>query len=242
MQQNLFSLNAKPSLSEMYNPETRDFKRRLERLSSLARIVEEKLEAQLQTLDSNVSMVAATLEGEARDDYIEWHAEDFFTIGDELPTLLRYSILVGAEAALETYISKTCDSYATQAAAKVRYTDLKGAGTDRMRDYLKKVAGMVFPDGGQEWITMKNLRAIRNAFVHADGALSTDSRAIRVWSQGFTGLTISVRGSVTLDVSFAQNVVSAYLRFANTFDEASRCIPLVPLFPINEEEEAGKVS
>ena len=85
----------------MHNPETRDLKRRLERLSSLARIVEETLEAQLNTLDTKVTIVAATLVGEARDDYIEWHAEDFFMLDDELPTLLRFSILVGAEAALE---------------------------------------------------------------------------------------------------------------------------------------------
>ena len=125
----------------MHNPETRDLKRRLKRLSSLARIVEETLEAQPNTLDTKVTIVAATLVGEARDDYIEWHAEDFFMLDDELPTLLRFSILVGAEAALEAYISRTCDSYATETSAKVRYTDIRGTGVDRMRDYLKSCAG-----------------------------------------------------------------------------------------------------
>ena len=218
----------------MYNPETRDFERRLARLSELSRIVESTLAERADHLDASVSATAATLGEEARDDYIEWHAEDFFILGDELPTLMRYSILVGAEAALESYLGKTCDSFAIQSGAILRHTDLRSSGVDRMREYLKKVGGMPFPDGGEEWVTMKNLRKIRNAFVHADGVVVSDRAAIERWSEDFDGLRISDRGTVTLTETFAERVISSYTTFGTSFDRACQAMQLVPEFPVED--------
>jgi hypothetical protein len=219
------------------NPETRYYVRRLERLSSLSLIVEETLASRLNQLDIDVSAVAETMMGESREEYIEWHSEDFFILADELPSMMRYSIMVGAESALEAYIGKTCDSFATQTAARLKPTDLSGSGIDRMRDYLKKVANMPFPDGGTEWITMKNLRKIRNAFVHADGLVLADREAVRVWSQGFDGLQISDAGTVTLTEDFSQRIISTYQRFGELFDAACERVPLVPEFSVLSVED-----
>jgi len=146
--------------------------------------------------------------------------------------MMHYSIMVGAEAALEAYIGKTCESFATQTSTRLKHTDLSGSGIDRMRDYLKKVASMPFPDSGTQWIAMKNLRKIRNAFVHADGLVLADRDAVRAWSQGFDGLQISDAGTMTLTENFAQRLISTYLEFGESFDAACDRLPLVTEFSV----------
>ena len=58
-------------------------------------------------MDSELSEAARDYPQQERDDLIETYASDFAELGDELPTILRYSVLVAADSALEAHLANT---------------------------------------------------------------------------------------------------------------------------------------
>src|SRR5437016_1913561 len=78
------------------NPLTRDFTQRLWKLERFADIVEETLVNRAAALDAELETAAVGFREADRQEFYESHAEDFFELSDELPTILRYSIVTAA--------------------------------------------------------------------------------------------------------------------------------------------------
>lgn len=218
-----------------HNPLTRDFLRKLNSLQRLAALVEGTLEKEASELDARLTNDAKGLTEGARHDLFEYHAEDYFELSDEFATLLRYSILTGADSALEAYLNNTCASYAEIEATAVKLSDFRGAGIERARDYLKKVAGIVFPDVSVEWTTVKRLHDVRNAILHAEGYVPPEKTDLRMWSVSVPGITITAGGVISLEREFTSTAVGAYEAFARSFDEACQSLGLWrTVFPVEE--------
>jgi len=207
-----------------HNPLTRDFERKLFMLRRLADLVEETLIAQSEELNARLSKEAGHYAEEERQDFFEYHAEDYYALADELPTLLRYSVLVGADTGLEVYLNDTCATYAEVHQATVTVDDLRGAGIERARDYLKKVARISFPDTRPEWATVRRMHDLRNAIVHADGYVPPDRTKLRDWCSSIPGLRITSANVISLTRDFTDAAITAYEAFATEVDAA--CEPL----------------
>jgi len=209
-----------------HNPLTRDFEIKLVRLGRLADLVEDSLVAQAAELDARVSAEMERYSGEDRQDFYEFHAEDFYELGDELPTLLRYSVLTGADAGLEVYLNDTCATYAEVHQSTVKLADIHGVGIDRARTFLKKVARIPFPDKGPEWMLVKRLHELRNVIVHADGYVAPNRNDVRQWTTQIVGFHITQFGVISLARDFTGAALDAYHAFASRVDDACEQLSL----------------
>jgi hypothetical protein len=196
------------------------------KLQRLANMVEDSLVAQAAELDARLSTDAEQFPEANRQEFFEFHAEDYYELADELPTLLRYSILTGADTGLEVFLNDTCATYAEVHNATITLSDLRGAGVERARDYLKKVARMPFPDTTPEWTSVKRLHQLRNSIVHADGYIASDRNDIRKWAPSIYGLHIAASGAISLTREFTDAAISAYHAFAAQVDEACKQLAL----------------
>ena len=207
-----------------HNPLTRDFERRLAKLQRLAELVEDSFVEQTAALEARVTAGLERFPKAEQQDYFEAHIEDFYELADELPTLLRYSVLTGADTGLEVYLNDTCATFAEVHGATVALSDLRGSGIERARDYLKKVAQISFPEAGPEWMTVRRLHQLRNSIVHADGYFPPERTDIREWASSIDGLRFTSAGVISLGRNFTSAAVTAYHAFALQLDAA--CEPL----------------
>lgn len=209
-----------------HNPLTRTVERKLCSLQRLTELVEETLVSQAAELDARLTAEAERFAEEERQEFFEHHAEDYFELADEFPTLLRYSVLTGADTGLEVYLNDTCATYAEVNAAPVSLGDFRGTGIERAREYLKKVARVQFPDFLSEWTTVRRLHDLRNAIVHADGYVPPDRTALRQWSRTVRGLEITPLGVISLKREFTGAAIDAYAAFVKVFDESCETLGL----------------
>src|SRR3954468_1574318 len=109
------------------------------------------------------------------------------------PFIVRGSILVMACGVLESFLSAFCDTlYQGQGFARSP-GDLRGSGIERAKDYIKKVAGLPFPDG--LWPNLRALFYVRHAIVHANGKL-TDAGKLQHVRQYFSSVNIDLNGEI----------------------------------------------
>jgi hypothetical protein len=207
-----------------YNPLSRFYHRKLDHLARLADLVEVTLVTQAAELDARLATEAERYTDEERQDFYEYHAEDYYELADELPTLLRYSVLTGADSGLEVFLNDTCETYAQVHHATVSLGDLRGAGIERARAYLKKVARIPFPDTSVEWTAVKRLHLLRNAIVHADGYIPPEKEEVRKWCSSIPGLKITAVGEISLAREFTGAALATYRAFVDKVDDA--CQPL----------------
>ncbi|PNQ79325.1 hypothetical protein [Paenibacillus sp. F4] len=97
---------------------------------------------------------------------------------DEFPQILRNSLLVSLYAFFENQLALICDYYKQQKNIVISVADLKGAGIERAKNYMKKVIQSNFPETTDEWKTIKNCALVRNCIVHCGGDVELFSRTI----------------------------------------------------------------
>lgn len=186
-------------------------------LRRFAGIVEETLVDRVAALDEELK-AAASLPAHEHADLLDWYAGDFLELGDELPTVLRYAILTAADTASEAFLNTTCAAYVEVSGAKVGVQDLRGSGILRAHQYLKKVAGVSFPDEKPVWATILRLHELRNCIVHSEGMVAPSRSTLRAWSVTMPGLRISDDGRVYLDAKFTSAALDAYEELATEID------------------------
>ncbi len=216
-------------------PLTRDFQVRVEKLRRFATMVEETLVARAAGLEMLLTDQGTQIPSDDRADLFEHYADDMFERADELPTILRYSVLTSLDAAFETHLNDTCATHRPIHSPGISLQDLKGSGTERSRRYLTKVAGIRWPDDDMCWSTVLRLHEVRNCIVHADGAVDLSRGVIEKWASSFPGLRITHDRVVSLDAAFTHAAVDAYQSFALTLDATLAGLSLwQSVFPIEE--------
>jgi hypothetical protein len=222
-------------MDTMNNPLTREFARKLVKLHGFADLVETTLVERAEALDADLSAKASSFPEDQRQEFYEYHAEDYLELADELPTILRYSVLTAADSAFEVYLNDTCETYAEVHRARVRLGDFKGAGIQRARKYLKKVAGVVFPDDKPSWTTVMRLHDLRNCIVHADGVVSPSRNDLHQSAESIGGLRLTNGGTISLGRTFTEGALNSYEKFATEFDGRLEGLGLwQSVFPIEE--------
>ncbi len=202
----------------MHNPLTRQFTIKLRKLHDFAGVVEEAFVTRAEALDAKLAEKGDHFPETERFELFEYYAEDYFDLSEELPTILRYSVLTAADTAFEVYLNNTCETYAEVHDKTVRLNDLKDRGIERASQYLKKVAGVPFPDQHPAWAGVRRLHELRNSIVHADGVVPIDKAHLRQWARSIAGLSISDHGRISLGREFTAAALAAYEAFALPFD------------------------
>ena len=109
---------------------------------------------------------------------------------DIFPYIMRNSLFITLYSLLEHELDSLCDCICEEKNYSVKRSDLRGKGIHRAKTYLKKVAGVDFPDTTPSWTAIVHYNYIRNFIVHNDGELDNIKRARKV--REFVGDTSSV--------------------------------------------------
>jgi len=203
--------------------------------------VEKFLATEMAALNSRIEAGSAAYAPEDHQDYFEAaHLDDYMELSQELPTILRHSILTAANSALEQYLNETCRAHAEVTKTRLDVADLAGTGLRQAQVYLKKVGGMIFPDHDESWVAVQRLRELRNSIVHGDAYVHESNAPLISWLEKCRGVKISASHFVTLEAPFVGEALTWYERFAEVFDEA--CEPLslwfsvFPPLPVEDEK------
>jgi hypothetical protein len=137
-------------------------------------------EALEKLLETEVARVAADITKEAervteneRGDFFEWYSEEYSRLRDAFPNILRYSLFVHSYSLLEHGLIQLADHFQRAQKLELLPRDLRQEGINRAKTYLKKVAGVKFPDTAA-WEEISTLNHIRNIVVHRTGFFPDD--------------------------------------------------------------------
>ena len=83
--------------------------------------------------------------------------------------VLFMSVFISIYALFEKYLDDLCKDICNSENLALTPNKLKEKGIKRSQIYLKKVAGLCFPDNKQEWSIILGLSDLRNKFVHNAG-------------------------------------------------------------------------
>ena len=206
------------------NPYTGDLRRGLENVRHFAELSEKMLAAEASSLGNKLVVAAEKYPEAERQDLFEAHAEDFFVLSDELPSILRYSVVTRAQSLVERYLDQTAQAYMELSKPSVRLQDIVGRGLRRSQKYLEKVAGIQFSEEMPEWVEILRLQELRNCIVHADGYPREEAATLKKWIKEAAGIRLSPGGVVTLEPGFSDAAIRSHMRFAEAFD--ALCKPL----------------
>jgi hypothetical protein len=216
------------------NPLAREFTQKLFKLHRLADLVEDTLVERSVALESELRDAAATLPDDERLDLFEHYSDDFFELSAHFPTTLRFAVLIAADTACEVFLNDICKAFQDSNAQSIHLSDLRGAGIEKARTYLKKVVLVEFPDGDPAWVKVRHLHQVRNSIIHADGIVRPNEQELRTWSGSMPGLTISAGGTITLERQFTTAAIDAYEDFSAVMDLRTGGMGLWNEFPFIE--------
>lgn len=109
------------------------------------------------------------------------------------PNLQRRSALITLFAFFEHELNRLCALFQATENYQLTLKDVAGTGIERARTYLSKVALVDLTDPPKPWSDIKNIQALRNLVVHADGRFPqdgpTDRSALRKYVEDNEFLT-----------------------------------------------------
>jgi hypothetical protein len=151
----------------------------------------------------------------------ELYADQKEDAGEAYPQLFFKSIFASAYGSFEQYLNSICLQDAKQRAG-VGLKDLRGEGIHRARLYLTKVAGKTFP-ATSEWRDLCDYGLLRNALLHTDGDLSSNTKAPSVVQLAARVKTFAIAADlsdVTLTGDFNDMFVDTVERFGEQLRQA----------------------
>lgn len=187
-------LGVKKTVMKIKFREVREYAGELERM----------LINEAQQLEARAVKRSALMDQEASQEYLEECAQDLAVYEDAFPRILRYSLFTHAYAIFEHELAGLAQYYKRVLNLALSPADLTGKGVRQSRMYLKKVAGVPFPDTAPSWNEILTLGQIRNLVVHRTGAYPEKRKdqaidaLIKRW-----GDAISVDDGRTLQLSAA---------------------------------------
>lgn len=98
-----------------------------------------------------------------------WDLQAIFR--EYFPNLQRRSALITLFSFFEHELNKVCSLLQATERYNVSLRDINGAGIERAKTYLCKVGSLEIDPAAPAWNEVKNVQALRNLFVHADGRL-----------------------------------------------------------------------
>lgn len=189
---------------------------RLDKLKTSVVILEESLVLYRKNLDDEMEKVIASIDP---DHWRYYHAHiysEFDEIEQDLPSVLRSSVLVHVYSVFEYILNQLCELYRNKKELSLSMKDLKHDGIMRAKVYLKKVAEAAFDAEGQEWNQIVLINKIRNILVHSGGVLSqshADFVAINQHVNARDALSISEVNRIIIGKGYVEFAISTFKSF-----------------------------
>ncbi len=121
-----------------------------------------------------VADMAARLTPEQREEFVDTEVDGYWVFGELFPGMMRTSLFTHTYSFLEYHLLHLCDGLYRHEGLRLPPKALRDDGIFRARTYMKKVAGIDFPDTSAPWQEITILNVIRNIVSHGDGRLPDD--------------------------------------------------------------------
>jgi hypothetical protein len=215
-----------------------DFAVRLRRLEHYSEMVETFLASEAAALEARVVAGMNEHPPSDRQDYFEAFLDDILEVSEDLPSLLRFSLVTALDSAVEQLLVCSCQSYAKLMGLTLAQGDIRGSTLERTRRYLKEIVRVPFPDHTQDWVHILRFRDLRNAIVHRDGTVDAAGQPLRQWLLTQPGITLKGGHTIALAASFIGHAIAVCNSFSHDLDAAFGVRPLMAFETGFEVEEA----
>lgn len=151
----------------------------------------------------------------------DWDVEGIYV--ETFPNLHRSSVFLTLCATFEHQLNTLCKQYQQERNLQISFTDLKGQGVNRTKEYLTKVIGLTFEDANSQgaWTNLQNLYRIRNAVAHLDGRLEARHKEERRLIDKLR--YVSLKGNeIRLSNEFLHNVLNHFREVVCAISQADR--------------------
>jgi hypothetical protein len=192
--------------------------RELVELTEYCRVMEEAIERHVHELTKWFEEQTAGMSREAKGDFFESNFDSWDAAADTFPQVLRSSLFVACYSMLEVELDLQCRGLKLELDLGVTASDLNDKGIYRSRAYMKKVAGVAFPDQTPTWDVISSLASIRNVVVHMLGRLRDNdvSLTARKFAEAHPDLaSVSADDRLVLTDKFCPFVMQTLREFAS---------------------------
>lgn len=154
----------------------------LDELSECSSSLESSMETEKKDLSNWIDKQLSKLTTEQKEEMADWYSDDYWKIAEVIPNILRSSLFVSYYSFLESRLLVICQHLKQDHNYKLDPDDLRDTGIFRAKTYLKKVAGIKFPDNTRSWNEIVSYNRIRNLIVHDEGRVPEGSSAKKIES------------------------------------------------------------
>lgn len=114
-----------------------------------------------------------------------------------IPRFYRNAILVNLWAIFETGITAVAKEIADKQKQALSLRDINGDFLERTKKYFQYILKFKLNLAGDEWVSIKRLKVLRNAIAHGNGNLDTitnpkEKRQITKWGNEGIGLSVEI--------------------------------------------------
>lgn len=138
----------------------------LSELSECSSSLEGSIEMDRKRLSEWIDKRSENLTEEQKEQLVEFYLDDYSKITDVIPNIFRSSLFVSYYSFLESTLLTICRHLINDNNYKLDPDDLRDTGIFKAQTYLKKVAGIKFPDNISSWNNIIYYNRIRNHIVH----------------------------------------------------------------------------
>jgi len=131
--------------------------------------IESKFESEKNRLADSYEDAIKDVHPDDRRDIAEIISEEHYMIEEIYLGIYRKSTLVSIYSYLENSLNNLCRRLYKKQKYPIKYTDLRGKGIERAKNYLKKLNKVDFDPLNTEWSHLNALNKIRNCIVHSEG-------------------------------------------------------------------------
>lgn len=186
-------------------------------LRRYAQTLEAALEGERRKLEIESQTQTVTMTPEQRADFCDGMSDDFYRLGESFPNMLRYSLFGIVHSQLEYTLLHIANELHTVRNLTLAPSELGDKGITRAKTYLKKIAGVPFPDQTADWDDIVALSEIRNIIIHGAGSFPDDhpkkakiNPLLKRWTDE---IGIDNAGCFSFQAKFSERVINTYARF-----------------------------
>ena len=182
--------------------------------------VQEFLQAQIEKFNDEFN--------ESLEDQLEldrgWDIDNeidrFNELSEEMPAILRTTVLVAAYSRLEALLLSLCDGFRGLKQLQLAPKDLRDSGIFAAKTYFTKVAHVSFPSDTSEWAEFQFVNKLRNILVHSDGRVKPTNDTLCDQIADDPRLSVTDSGYLQLTDAFVDQTLELIGRFANLVQKA----------------------
>jgi|GEM_PF-5287087 len=114
----------------------------------------------------------AKLSQEEKNQFCEWHSEEYGKLEDSFPSVLRDSLFIAIYIELEEKLKFICSVLAYENKCTIPVHEWRGKILEKAKSSLKKDIGISWSVSSKLWDEILKIRRVRNVLVHNGGWLN----------------------------------------------------------------------